>query len=62
MPGQALNMPNICTFGNQKNTQLPGKFKIEHAFMELWKKGIIGQALTHCKTKYLKYKLTVSIL
>lgn len=35
LPGQALDMPNICTFGNHKNTQLPGELKIEHAFLEL---------------------------
>lgn len=35
LPGQALNMQNICKFGNHKNTQLPGEFKIEHAFLEL---------------------------
>lgn len=35
LPGQALNMQNTCTFGNHKNTQLPGEFKIKHAFLEL---------------------------
>ena len=62
LPGQALNMQNICTFGNYKTIELPGKFKTVHAFLKLWKKWIIGQALTHFKTKYLKYKFSVSIL
>lgn len=35
LPDQALKMPNICTFGNHKSTQLPGEFKMEHAFLEL---------------------------
>lgn len=61
LPGQALNRQNICTFGNRKNIELPGKFKTVRAYLKLWRKWIIGQALTHVKTKYLKYKLSVSI-
>jgi len=34
-PGQALNMQNICTFGNYKNIQLPGKLKIVHVHLKL---------------------------
>lgn len=35
LPGQALNIQNICMFGNYKNIQLPGKFKIVHAYLKL---------------------------
>lgn len=63
LPGQALNMQNICMFGNYKNIKLPVKFKTVHTYLKLWKKKwIIGQASTHFKTEYLKYKLSVSIL
>lgn len=63
LPGQALNMQNICMFGNYKNIKLSVKFKTVHTYLKLWKKKwIIGQASTHFKTEYLKYKLSVSIL
>lgn len=38
LPGQALNMQNICMFGNYKNIKLPVKFKTVHTYLKLWKK------------------------
>lgn len=35
LPGQHLNMQNTCMFGNYKNIQLPGKFKIVRAYLKL---------------------------
>lgn len=40
LPGQALNMQNICTFCNRKNPQLPGKLKTVHATAETVKKKV----------------------